>query len=56
MWPVDLAATGADAVNAAYFSMEIGLHSDMPTYSGGLGVLAFGCGTGRLRQRSYLLL
>lgn len=24
----------------AYFSMEIGLHSDMSTYSGGLGVLA----------------
>lgn len=24
----------------AYFSMEIGLDSDMPTYSGGLGVLA----------------
>ena len=24
----------------AYFSMEIGLHSDIPTYSGGLGVLA----------------
>lgn len=24
----------------AYFSMEIALHSDMPTYSGGLGVLA----------------
>jgi starch phosphorylase len=24
----------------AYFSMEIGLESDMPTYSGGLGVLA----------------
>ena len=24
----------------AYFSMEIGLASDMPTYSGGLGVLA----------------
>ncbi|MEW5744903.1 MAG: alpha-glucan family phosphorylase [Nitrospirota bacterium] len=24
----------------AYFSMEIGLRSDMPTYSGGLGVLA----------------
>ena len=24
----------------AYFSMEIGLTSDMPTYSGGLGVLA----------------
>ena len=24
----------------AYFSMEIGVHNDMPTYSGGLGVLA----------------
>jgi glucan phosphorylase len=24
----------------AYFSMEIGVNSDMPTYSGGLGVLA----------------
>ena len=24
----------------AYFSMEIGMKSDMPTYSGGLGVLA----------------
>ncbi len=24
----------------AYFSMEIGLRSDLPTYSGGLGVLA----------------
>ena len=24
----------------AYFSMEIGLTSDLPTYSGGLGVLA----------------
>jgi glucan phosphorylase len=24
----------------AYFSMEIGLESDLPTYSGGLGVLA----------------
>ncbi len=24
----------------AYFSMEIGLHTDIPTYSGGLGVLA----------------
>jgi starch phosphorylase len=24
----------------AYFSMEIGLHSEIPTYSGGLGVLA----------------
>src|SRR3972149_4298914 len=26
----------------AYFSMEIGLVTDMPTYSGGLGVLAGG--------------
>ena len=24
----------------AYFSMEIGIHSSIPTYSGGLGVLA----------------
>jgi starch phosphorylase len=24
----------------AYFSMEIGLHNDIPTYSGGLGILA----------------
>jgi starch phosphorylase len=24
----------------AYFSMEIALHSEIPTYSGGLGVLA----------------
>lgn len=24
----------------AYFSMEIAIHSSMPTYSGGLGVLA----------------
>jgi starch phosphorylase len=24
----------------AYFSMEIGLRSEIPTYSGGLGVLA----------------
>ena len=24
----------------AYFSMEIGIHNDIPTYSGGLGVLA----------------
>jgi starch phosphorylase len=27
-------------VSIAYFSMEIGLRSDMPTYSGGLGILA----------------
>ena len=26
--------------NVAYFSAEIGLSSDIPTYSGGLGVLA----------------
>ena len=24
----------------AYFSMEVGVHTDMPTYSGGLGILA----------------
>ena len=24
----------------AYFSMELGVHSDIPTYSGGLGILA----------------
>ncbi len=27
-------------VQAAYFSMEIGLRNDLPTYSGGLGILA----------------
>ena len=26
--------------SVAYFSMEIGLRSDIPTYSGGLGILA----------------
>ncbi len=31
---------GPDNVLVAYFSMEIGLESGMPTYSGGLGVLA----------------
>ncbi len=29
-----------DHPSIAYFSMEIGLRSDMPTYSGGLGILA----------------
>jgi len=29
-----------DAATIAYFSMEIGLDEAMPTYSGGLGVLA----------------
>ncbi|MHA1727889.1 MAG: alpha-glucan family phosphorylase [Promethearchaeota archaeon] len=29
-----------DTTKIAYFSMEIGLSSDIPTYSGGLGVLA----------------
>jgi len=28
----------------AYFSMEIALRSDIPTYSGGLGVLRRGVG------------
>lgn len=32
--------TGADARRVAYFSMEIALESALPTYSGGLGVLA----------------
>ncbi len=27
----------------AYFSMEIGVHPDIPTYSGGLGMLAGDC-------------
>jgi glycogen phosphorylase len=30
----------ADASTIAYFSMEIGLDADIPTYSGGLGILA----------------
>jgi starch phosphorylase len=29
-----------DGAKIAYFSMEIGINSDMPTYSGGLGILA----------------
>lgn len=29
-----------EASKIAYFSMEIGINSAMPTYSGGLGVLA----------------
>ena len=29
-----------DAGHVAYFSMEIAIHPSMPTYSGGLGVLA----------------
>jgi len=29
-----------EGTKVAYFSMEIGIRSDMPTYSGGLGVLA----------------
>src|SRR5690242_11801614 len=32
--------TTAQATMVAYFSMEIGLESAIPTYSGGLGVLA----------------
>ncbi|MGZ8365102.1 MAG: alpha-glucan family phosphorylase, partial [Nitrospira sp.] len=31
---------GTDKALVAYFSMEIGLESGMPAYSGGLGVLA----------------
>lgn len=33
-------ALPAGRPSIAYFSMEIGLRSDMPTYSGGLGILA----------------
>ena len=29
-----------ESIQIAYFSAEIGLSSDLPTYSGGLGVLA----------------
>jgi glycogen phosphorylase len=29
-----------EGAKVAYFSMEIGINADMPTYSGGLGVLA----------------
>ena len=36
----DKVADGPDNVLVAYFSMEIGLESGMPTYAGGLGVLA----------------
>ncbi len=36
----DLTMAQADRRTIAYFSMEIGIVSDMPTYSGGLGVLA----------------
>ena len=32
--------TGVEMTKVAYFSMEIGLESSMPTYTGGLGVLA----------------
>ena len=32
--------TGPSDAHVAYFSMEIGLQADLPTYSGGLGVLA----------------
>jgi len=32
--------TGPADAHVAYFSMEIGLQADLPTYSGGLGVLA----------------
>ncbi len=32
--------TKADKRSVAYFSMEIGFHPDVPTYSGGLGMLA----------------
>jgi len=33
-------STFIEGAKIAYFSMEIGMNSDMPTYSGGLGILA----------------
>ena len=36
----------------AYFSMEIGIQNDIPTYSGGLGVLAGDTITGRRRPEA----
>ena len=39
-------------LRVAYFSMEIGLESGMPTYAGGLGVLA-GARFARLRISTY---
>src|SRR5215472_16023439 len=36
----ELAPLSMNQRKIAYFSMEIGLTSDVPTYSGGLGVLA----------------
>ncbi len=38
LWSRGLA--GGVSLAIAYFVMEIGLESDMPTYAGGLGVLA----------------
>jgi len=35
-----LSAKPSSSLSIAYFSMEVGLESSMPTYSGGLGVLA----------------
>ncbi|MDD5126958.1 MAG: alpha-glucan family phosphorylase [Dehalococcoidales bacterium] len=36
----DIAVTPSQSLNVAYFSMEFGLDPAMPTYSGGLGILA----------------
>ncbi|MFP3902906.1 MAG: alpha-glucan family phosphorylase [Armatimonadota bacterium] len=38
--PQTVATPAASEENVAYFSMEIGLDASIPTYSGGLGVLA----------------
>ena len=35
-----MSATSVTGAHVAYFSMEVALASDLPTYSGGLGVLA----------------
>ncbi|AJE04398.1 glycosyltransferase family 1 protein [Geobacter pickeringii] len=36
----DRSCNGGKSLIAAYFSMEFGLHESLPTYSGGLGILA----------------
>ncbi len=38
--PMHINPTVSQSCSIAYFSMEVGLESSMPTYSGGLGVLA----------------
>ncbi len=39
-FPAYVSGSSAEALSFAYFSMEIGIDPAMPTYSGGLGILA----------------